>query len=32
MSYENLEVWKRACRLSVELYQELALCRDYGFK
>ncbi|WP_286236989.1 four helix bundle protein [Neptuniibacter halophilus] len=32
MSYENLEVWKRSCRLSCQLYLELAHCRDYGFK
>jgi len=29
---ENLEVWKRACQLSFELYQVLANCRDRGFK
>lgn len=29
---ENLEVWKRSCRLSVELYKTVASCRDYGFK
>ena len=32
MSYESLEVWKKACRLSCELYTQLANCRDYGFK
>ncbi len=32
MSYESLDVWKRACRLSCELYKQLANCRDYGFK
>ncbi len=29
---ENLEVWKRSCRLSVKLYKTLATCKDYGFK
>lgn len=32
MSYENLDVWKRSCRLSTELYLVLASCKDYGFK
>ncbi len=29
---ENLDVWKRSCRLSVSLYRELRTCRDLGFK
>ncbi len=29
---ENLEVWKRACKLSVDVYQSLHSCSDYGFK
>ncbi|VAX12737.1 hypothetical protein MNBD_GAMMA24-1613 [hydrothermal vent metagenome] len=29
---ENLEVWKRSCQLSVELYRALVDCRDRGFK
>jgi len=29
---ENLDVWKKSCRLSVELYQALANCRELGFK
>jgi four helix bundle protein len=29
---ENLEVWKRACRLSVSLYQEMTGSKEYGFK
>jgi four helix bundle protein len=29
---ENLDVWKRSCRLSVSLYRELRACRDLGFK
>ena len=31
-SFEDLEVWKRACRLAVRLYRELKECRDYGLK
>ena len=29
---ENLEVWKRACRLSVDIYKLLSPCREFGFK
>ena len=29
---ENLDVWKRSCRLSVELYKLLSDCRDFGFR
>ncbi len=32
MRCERLDVWKRACRLSVEIYKAFASCRDYGFK
>jgi four helix bundle protein len=32
MKCENLDVWKRACRISVETYRELKHCKDYGFK
>ena len=28
----NLDVWKRACRLSVDAYKQLSNCKDYGFK
>lgn len=31
-SFEDLDVWKRSCRLSVELYRSLRGCRDYGMK
>ena len=31
-SFENLEVWKRSCRLAVRVYESLADCRDYGLK
>jgi four helix bundle protein len=32
MKCENLDVWKRACRTSVEVYRLFEACRDYGFK
>ena len=32
MRFEDLEVWKRSCRLSVEIYKGLYHCKDYGFK
>jgi four helix bundle protein len=31
-SFEDLEVWKRACRLAVRVYEVLQDCRDYGLK
>lgn len=31
-SFEDLEVWKKACRLSVRIYKLLKDCRDYGMK
>ncbi|QOR62603.1 four helix bundle protein [Sulfurovum sp. ST-21] len=32
MQCENLDVWKRSCRLSVEVYKNFAELKDYGFK
>lgn len=32
MNFEKLDVWKRACELSVEVYTELKTLRDFGFK
>ena len=32
MRCERLDVWKRACRLSVNIYKNFAMCKDYGFK
>ena len=32
MRFEDLEVWKRACRLCVEIFKALKECRDSGFK
>jgi four helix bundle protein len=31
-SFEDLEVWKRGCRLAVRIYQVLKECKDYGLK
>lgn len=31
-SFENLEVWKRGCRIAVRIYEILKDCRDYGLK
>jgi four helix bundle protein len=31
-SFEDLEVWQSACRISVRIYGILKNCRDYGIK
>lgn len=31
-AFEKLDIWKRSCRLSVEIYKLLGECKDYGFK
>lgn len=31
-SFEELEVWKKACRLAVFVYESLKTCKDYGIK
>ena len=31
-SFEDLEVWQKACRISVRVYEILNDCRDYGLK
>lgn len=31
-SFEDLEVWKRACQLAVQIYEILQECRDYGLR
>ncbi len=31
-SFEELDVWKRACLLAVGVYESLRNCRDYGLK
>ncbi len=32
MRFEDLDVWKRAMKLSVSLYKDLKNLKDYGFK
>ena len=32
MQCEKLDVWKRACNISVEIYKILENCTNYGFK
>jgi len=32
MRCENLDVWKKSCRLSVEIYRYFKDCKDFGFK
>jgi four helix bundle protein len=32
MNFEKLEVWKRTCRLSSDIYTTLKDLRDFGFK
>ncbi|MCA9125332.1 MAG: four helix bundle protein, partial [Planctomycetales bacterium] len=31
-SFEELEVWKRACQLAVKIYQTLHGCSDFGIR
>lgn len=31
-SFEDLEVWKRACNLAVKVYETLRECRDFGLR
>lgn len=31
-SFEDLDVWKRAARLSAKIYRALSTLKDYGFK
>ena len=31
-AFEQLDVWKRSCRLCVAVYRAFGSCRDYGFK
>jgi four helix bundle protein len=32
MKCEKLDVWKRACRVSVEVYKHFSSCKDFSFK
>jgi four helix bundle protein len=31
-SFEELDVWKRACSLAVKIYELMRDCKDYGMK
>jgi len=31
-SFEDLEVWKRACKLAIDVYQALKESKDFGMK
>jgi four helix bundle protein len=31
-SFEDLDVWKRGCRVAVRVYEVLKDCRDYGLR
>ena len=31
-SFEDLEVWQRGCRLTVDVFKAFADCKNYGFK
>lgn len=30
--FEDLEVWKKSCQLSVEIFKAFKHCKDFGFK
>jgi len=32
MKFEDMDVWKRSSRLSVDIYRHLVDLKDYGFK
>jgi len=32
MSFEELDVWKRACKLAVDVYVVLKDCREFGLR
>jgi len=32
LSFEDLDVWKKAVAICVEIYEFFGKCRDYGFK
>lgn len=31
-SFEDLEVWQRACRLTVDIFKAFASCKNFSFK
>ena len=32
MKCENLDVWKKSCKITVEIYKYFKDCKDFGFK
>ena len=30
--FEDLEVWKKGCRLTIQIYQAFGQCKDFSFK
>ena len=32
MNFESLEVWKRAARLSADIYKNPTITKDFGFR
>lgn len=30
--FEDLEVWKKGCRLTIQIYRAFAQCKDFSFK
>ena len=32
MKFTDLDIWKRSTRLSVDVYKQLNMCRDFNFK
>ena len=32
MKFEDMDVWKKSTRLSISIYKELSVLKDYGFK
>ena len=30
--FEDLEVWKKSCRLTIQVYQAFGQCKDFSFK
>ena len=30
--FEDLEVWKKSCRLTIQIYQSFGQCKDFSFK
>ncbi|USH03282.1 four helix bundle protein [Grimontia kaedaensis] len=32
LDFEKLDVWKRSCRLSCDVYKQMDSCKNFGFK